>query len=292
MNALRVFWLWLQAKYRPKYGCVKIWIDIDAIGVNCPSCRYDSYLKTWACTECNPYKPCPYELYMKCCRCGADQLVRHRYGKRSFSLWLITLGQVDSWFHEKISPLYRDTVDCELDLIYKKRYVAAWRKSLSGFKHGIGYSGRYRIDGVEQYPMDEDSWRFAEERTYCIGGNWSDRTLLGNVKMFSEDSRMPFIIYRALAMEKTNQCARCWNEEVDYDEYDPRLARLECSCRWEHVYSDSCMLTTLVRSYKRLRREGWTWWYDGRDLTLIAPYEMDNDETLSYAEELELELTS
>jgi len=202
-------------------------------------------------------------------------------------IWLITLGHVNRWFYAKLSPFYRVTVLRDLDIFSKEQYVNAWARALAPFKDCISYYGSYRLDGVEEQLCDE-TWGF----DFTVGKT-KHIVVHGLRNTFSKTSYMPKLVFMTFAKFKKSSCLRCleladlqlfrqdrieeWLE--DYDEHNDRLRKNrmyelegeECKCIWKHLASNREILMMIAVHKDKLLKEGWSWNYDGKNLTLYEP---------------------
>lgn len=183
--------------------------------------------------------------------------------KGGTTIWLITLGQVNQWFHRKLSPLYRERITRELDLWLKEDYVLAWRNALNGLKGYIGYYGDHPyLPGVDEGYFIEEYIRY---EFYCGG---MKRTVAGDTDLFSETSCIPMLIFNAIALKVRRVCDECYDDGIDAGRVYPK-----CKCDWEPVVNNARFLTLITCYTKKLLREGWSWDYSRKRLTLYKPVE-------------------
>jgi hypothetical protein len=200
----------------------------------------------------------------------------HIRGKRKITLWLITLGLVNRWFHAKLSPIYRDRVNQEVELWRREDYCNAWRNTLERYRSCV-YCGCDRFRGFET------GWFITGCKTVTIRVGRCNVGITFDADTFSGSSCIPMIVFNAFVTCRIEQCWRCndiedmtCNYNDDDDIHQDRLHELHsrpCECVWTNAVDDIEFLALIEKYTKRLLQEGWSWEYRGKRLILHDPPE-------------------
>lgn len=214
-----------------------------------------------------------------------------------------TCRYVEAWARalEEYTPFMLCTTGC-LERAYTNDDDVEHDYSVTRFEcdYFLRYHCRYSLDELMHL--------------YKTGNYDSIASIAADKSYFGKDSKMPRLIYYTLATQ-TDLCERCialnmnvygydgndqfYGRDIDDDEFldiedhnqrrrtRQELKKQKCTCRTQYCYRVDVMLTYILHNKRKLKQEGWSWFFDGYDLNLKGP-DLDHRD-LTYCEELSLD---